>query len=417
MISFDFSIYEKLPELAEVTNSQIYVSNKFEKFSPDGFYSEQIFGPLKDYRCQCGELFGKINAGKRCEKCGVLCAKKELRSTTFAKITLPNNIYVINPDFIGILEQIFGSFAIKNLLNSKKFNENRDNPYFFSIEKQKLVKKSKLRNDENYIDFEVFDITTLKKLFDYLKENPNYYEWLKTFVVDEKILKYIFLNEIPVLPPDSRPIIMINATKMMPHAITTLYIKILTSKKNISDNLFQENSQLFGYTTYKYQSKIIEIYDKIAENNFKKKESYIREALTGKTVEFSQRSVVIPNPALKPYNLGFHKDAVEKIFLPELLRFLFEKYENENIENMNISIIEYLQYLFKNINFKGIDISEDLFKEFLEKKGSDFLVIFERQPVLWLYNTVALKVGRVFGDNDLFYSKDKNEANRIKSIN
>jgi len=409
MINFDFSIYEQLPELPEVTSSQIYVSNKFEKFSVDSFYSEQLFGPLKKYRCQCGSLFGKINAGKTCEKCGVLCANNDLRSITFGKIKLPNNIYVVNPDFIGILEQIFGSFAVKNLLNIKRFNDNRDNPYYFSIEKQKLIKGNKLKSEEKFIEFEIFDITTLHKLFDYLKEKPEFYDWMKTFVVDERILEYIFLKEIPVLPPDSRPIIMINPTKMMPHAITTLYIKMLTAKKNISDNLFQENSQLFGYTTYKYQSKIIEIYDKIAENNFKKKESYIREALTGKTVEFSQRSVIIPNPALKPYQLGFHRDSVEKIFLPELLRFLYEKYENDNIEDMGISIVDYLQYLFQNINFEGININDETFLEFLNAKSNEFLVAFERQPVLWGYNEVALTVGRVFGDNDLFYEKEDDE--------
>ena len=412
MITHDFSIYEKLPELQEIANHQVYVSNKFEKFAPDGFYSEQIFGPVKNYRCQCGNLFGKINAGKRCKSCGVLCVKSDLRSMTFAKIKLPANIHIINPDFIGTLEQIFGSFAIKNLLNSKNFNENRDNPYFFSIEKQKLIRKSKLREDEEYLDFEVFDITTLKKLYDYLYEEEYYNKLLKTFVNDERILKFIFLNEIPVLPPDSRPIIMINTTKMMPHAITTLYIKILTSKKNISDNLFQENSQLFGFTVYKYQNKIIEIYDKIAENNFKKKESYIREALTGKTVEFSQRSVIVPNPALKPYQLGFHRDAVEKIFLPELLRFLFEKFENENIDDINISVSDYLQYILKNINYKGIRLSDELFLEFLKEKAKDFTICFERQPVLWKFNTSVLTLGRVFGDNDLF--KKENKENKGK---
>jgi len=409
MITLDFSVYEQLPQLQEVTNHQIYISSKFEKFTPDGFYSEQIFGPVKDYRCQCGELFGKINAGKRCPNCGVLCAKSELRSITFAKITLPANIYIVNPDFIGILSQMFGAFAVKNLLESKKFNENRNNPYYFSLEKMKLVKKNKLHEDENILDFEIFDITTLKKLFDYLYSEEKYKNWLKSFVNDERILKYIFLNEIPVLPPESRPIIMINATKMMPHAITALYIKILTLKKNVSDNLFQENSQLFGNVVYKYQSKVNDIYEKIAENNFKKKESYIREALTGKTVEFSQRAIIVPNPALKPYKLGFHKESIKKIFLPELLKFLFDKFENEKIDGMDVSISEYLQFLFKNVNYKGIDIPDDLFMEFLQEKGKDFLTIFERQPVLWKYNTVALKVERVFGDNDLFFEKENND--------
>jgi len=401
MININFEVYRDLKNLPEIKNNSIFVSNKFEKFHPNGLYSEQIFGPVKDNRCQCGMIFGNINAGKRCSQCGVLCAKSELRTKTFAKIKLPNNVYVINPDFFGVIEQIFGAYAFKNIINLTKYNENRENPYFFSNEKMKLMKSNKLKENEDIIEFEVFDITTLKKIFDYLKNDVKYKDWLESFVSYPEILDYLFLNDIPVLPPESRPVIMIESGKMMPHAISALYEKLITSKKNISDVLFQENTQLFGYTTYKYQKKIIEIYDKIAENNFKKKESYIREALTGKTVEFSQRSVIVPNPALKPYALGVHKGTVENIFLPELLRFLYEKFETENIDNLDMNVIEFLQYIMKFTNNNGVEIDDEIFNEFLEKYANEFKVIFERQPVLFKYNTVGMKIERVFGDDAL----------------
>ena len=121
MISIDFSIYEQLPSLTEVKTSSIYLSNKTEKFHSEGLFSEQIFGPVENYKCQCGETFGKINAGKRCQNCGVLCDLNILRSNTFAKIKLPANIYVINPVFIGNLSQIFGNYAIKNILVKKGY--------------------------------------------------------------------------------------------------------------------------------------------------------------------------------------------------------------------------------------------------------------------------------------------------------
>ena len=138
MIPRDISIYEKLQNLPEIKLLSIYSSSKSEKFHPDGPYSEQIFGPVKNYKCQCGKTFGKINEGKRCEFCGVLCAHNSMRTKTFAKIKLPGMIYVINPDFLGTIEQIFGPFAIKNILNSNKIQENKEFPYFYSLEKMKL---------------------------------------------------------------------------------------------------------------------------------------------------------------------------------------------------------------------------------------------------------------------------------------
>jgi len=406
MIVIDLNVYKNLPIYDEVKSANAYSSSKFERFHPEGLYSEQIFGPAKDYRCQCGETFGKINSGKRCENCGVLCDTSDLRTKTFAKIKLPSNIFVINPDFIGNLNNIFGTFAVKNILSKSKYNENREIPYKFSLEKFKLTKVSKLKENEKVIDFEIFDITTLKKLFDMIREIPELDEWLKN-QIKEDYIDYIFINEIPVIPPSSRPIVKIGPNKFMPHAITALYTKLLTSKKNISDALFQENSQLFGFTVYKYQEKIFEIYDKIAESNFKKKESYIRESLTGKTVEFSQRAIIVPNPAIKPYQIGIHKESVEKLFLPEMLRFLFEKFENEKIEGTDVSVLEYLQYIYNSLNDEGIELSDELFLEFLEKYIGEFRTVFERQPVLFKYNTVGTTIGRVFGDNDLFWEKEK----------
>jgi len=411
MIDIDFSVYRNLPSFKEVKSPSPYVTGKLEKFHPEGLYSEQIFGPVNRYKCQCGAVFGKINAGKRCEECGVLCDTEELRTKTFAKIKLPTGIYVINPNFIGNLNQIFGTFAIKNLLNKSKYNENRENPYLFSLEKFKLIKESMLKEDEKIIDIEVFDITTLKDLFFEMMEDEDLLKFLQGNFVEEDLVNYVFLNEIPVIPPTSRPIVKISAEKSMPHAISTLYIKLLTSKKNITDSLFQENSQMFGFTVYKYQEKVSEIFESISQSNFKKKESYIRESLTGKTVEFSQRAVIVPNPALKPYQIGMHREAVEKLFLPEFLRFLYEKFENDHIEDTDFTVMEYLQYIYNTLNDDGIEISDPLFIEFLKSKSKEFRILFERQPVLYKFNTSGVTLGRVFGDNDLFYNKkDKEET-------
>ena len=425
MIDIDFEIYEKLPALEEITSTSIYTSGKQEKFHPEGLYSEQIFGPIENYKCQCGETFGKINAGKRCQNCGVLCDLNILRSNTFAKIKLPANIYVINPVFIGNLSQIFGNYAIKNILMKKKYNDNRNIPYYFSFNEMKLVKENKLKK-ENFINIEVYDITTLRHLFETILEiiedenkmnDPDFAEYkvlrnhIYSNIIDPKLLKFFFLNEFPIIPPNSRPVAKIGPEKTMPHPITSLYIKLLTSKKNISDSLFQENSQMFGFTVYKYQEKLIEIYDTLNESNFKKKESYIRESLTGKTIEFSQRSIVIPNPALKPYQIGLHRESVEKLFLPELLRFLFENYENEKIDGLDMNVLDYLQYIYNIMSNDNPEISDELFLKFLKDKGKDFRLFIERQPTLWRYNLVGALLGRVYGDNDLFIDEKERNQN------
>ncbi len=133
MIDLDFKVYKQVDELEEITSQKIHISNKQEKFQVDGLYSEKIFGPVQKFKCQCGKLFGKMNSGKTCDTCGVLCGDTEGRSNTFAKIVFPDGIYIVNPIFKSILQQIFGQNAIKSLLAKKDYQANKETPYYFSL--------------------------------------------------------------------------------------------------------------------------------------------------------------------------------------------------------------------------------------------------------------------------------------------
>ena len=444
MIKLTFNDYKRalLPDdhpeaLKNVSNPNIYTNNKHELFTKDGLYSEQIFGPVHNYKCQCGKVFGKINKGKRCEECGVLCDSNELRSKTFAKIQFPENIYVINPTLKNVLKTLYGLTSINTITNKAAYNSNKENPYYYSLNKEKLVKENFLKNDD-YIDIPVFDIGSLKKLFYYMKDevlndpdeliDPETGEFLSpeelaekgieikykfrhliTKIIKKELLDFVFLNFIPVTDPNSRQVIKISSTKIVPHPISKAYIEIL---KNISkgtsilDNLYNENSDFFGNTVYKYQTSVDEIYKEILQFNFQKEKNYMRESMTGKTIEFSQRAVLIPNPVLKPYQLGLSSESIQKLFLPELLRFLYVKYEDKEIEFMKdgkktkTDIVEYLQYIYDKFNSDfDIEISPEDYREFLEKHIKDFRMFFERQPVLWRYSTNGHLLARSFDDS------------------
>ncbi len=405
MINLDFKIYKNVDELAEITSQKIHVSNKQEKMHAEGLYSEQIFGPINKYKCACGKVFGRMNADKVCDVCGVKCGGTDERSETFAKIVFPDGIYVVNPIFKSILQQILGQNAVKSLLAKKDYQTNSEFPYYFSLEKHKLLKESKMKENEKKIDFAINDIVTLKSIFDTVREMPEYKEHLASFVIDPKFLDYIFIDFVLVIPPSSRQIIKISPTKILPHPITKCYSQILKNSiksSGVSDQLFKANPEYFGYTVYKYQGLVDEVYEIVLEFNFQKKESYIREALTGKTVEFSQRSVVIPNPALRPYQIGLHVNSVKKIFLPELLHYLYTKYEDEAINDDNFTIIDFVQYVYKSFASDfNINIRDEDFIEFLQKYMPEFKVLVERAPTLWRYNVAGYVVANVFDDQDI----------------
>jgi len=103
-----------------------------------------------------------------------------------------------------------------------------------------------------------------------------------------------------------------------------------------------------------------------------------------------------------------HSEAVKKIFLPELLYYLYTKYENEAINDDNFTIIDFVQYIYKSFtnDFK-INIRDEDFQEFLAQNMEGFKVICERQPVLWKYNTSGYKLANVYDDDDIMYLDKK----------
>ena len=98
-------------ELKEVSSIKIYSKNKFH---PEGLFSEQIFGPVKNYTCQCGVFHGSGKEGSICNICKVDIVSSTVRRERFAKITLP--IKVVNPIFYDLLVTCGGT-SVKQLLD------------------------------------------------------------------------------------------------------------------------------------------------------------------------------------------------------------------------------------------------------------------------------------------------------------
>ena len=397
-IELSFSLFENAYKLRSVTNPSPLKAGKF-KFTEDGLYSEAVFGPLKNYTCSCGALFSRENTGIRCKECDVLCDTNYLRSSTFGRIDLPKNVYIMLPIFQNLLAKIFGQTAIKSLLDSRKYESNKQKPYFYSLTQRKLVKGNMFKAQEKRLMKEVYDITTLHKLYRAMLRNDTYKQYILDEIADPRIADFVFVNFILVIPPDSRPLVQLNK-QYQAHPITAAYTEILKNIKNsFLDKIFQSNAEGFGQTVYKYQNSVNKLYAEITDKNFQRKESIVRESLAGKTVETSQRAVIIPEPILAPGSVALHEETVKKIFQPELLHFINKKYEMENVDS-DASITDFVKTVHHQTASNGdILISDELFEEFVDEMGPEFRMILERPPVLWRYNMSNVLLGLVYSDN------------------
>ena len=320
-----------LKSLPEVTSAEIFEKETLKisstygvKFNANGLYSEQIFGPVKDYTCQCGITYipndipedAPLNAFPKCPKCGVRYAPGKKRWETYAKIRL---IYpAISP---AILELIF--------------RMNRD------FERRFLK----------------FDPTLVKDIFDFLKyELPNK---VKKGVLIAKKLDAIIkqypelldIREILVIPPEKRPIVF-TKDGMLSDKITNLYLQILRTneayRKNVSSGIIKPIKSLrleFDYLadtvtdidkddyvspiaaaksdeekrelenkTYSavlgYSRHLFDIL--VHLKDIPKKEGLARSTLVAKRVDYSGTTVIVP------HNISVNKVKIPYIILAKL---------------------------------------------------------------------------------------------------
>jgi len=406
-IDFDYSLYygKQMEDLPVVTNPKIGTTANEELTIPeDGLFSESIFGPLKNYSCKCGHKKTTSSKGQRCPICNVLCDTKNLRNETFAKIELPFNMFLIQPFLIVNLLKIFGKEAIKNIMNVKNYEKNKKNPYLFSFNQRKLVKVSKLKKRDLVIELIVYDITSLHKLWRYFLKTPKLYEeYILPVSPHDIINKITFINHIPVTPPNSRPIIRLSKDKWNVSEISTIYsnlLKNIGNSQSISDDLYSTNEYLWGSSVYKYQYLLNQLHQLKDEKTFEGKESIFRDSLSGKTIEFSSRQIIVPNPAVKPYGLGICEKSIKDFYIFNIIHFIDKKYNknNDNSNMMNfIQEINRDMKLGKTINFKD----EDFFEFLLNGGLNEERVIMERPPVLYKLNTSGLLIDSVILESNL----------------
>jgi len=275
-------------ELKQVSSTKM-MSKK--KFHPKGLFSEQIFGPVRNYTCQCGTYYGISGAGGTCAICEVDIVNSDERRRRFARIVLP--FPVVNPIFYELIVDIGGS-KVKGLLDDLMKNEQsilfvREDEYGVATSESAVPK-----------DAEKFEkIEAIGKLIGDLSHmfvEDGILEWK---VIRDNLDK-MFIHNVLVLPPDLRPAAKnIERNNQVVDQINRYYIQILTKKEIMRDtivDIHRDKKLFYSYFT-QIQKDVNELYSHII-SKLAKKEGLIRGNILGKRIDFSGRAVIIPDPVL-----------------------------------------------------------------------------------------------------------------------
>jgi DNA-directed RNA polymerase subunit beta' len=263
-----------------------------KKFHPLGLFSEQIFGPLKNYTCQCGSgiYWGASRAGDKCNDCKVRIVKSDERRKQFAKIILP--IPVVNPLFYDLVVSIGGKAFKKGLDDLMK---NDKSVLYFDGEDYVITHQEKVPpNIPKWEKLEAIHQLVYGVSKQMVEDGET--QWKKVFDNIDNFL----IDKVIVLPPDLRPTSKTgNEARQLMDKINRNYVQILTKKEIMRETIIDvhKDKSLFYSYFKQLQKDVNDVYNQILEK-LSKKEGLIRGNILGKRIDFSGRAVIVPDPTL-----------------------------------------------------------------------------------------------------------------------
>ncbi len=344
----------------------------YRTFKPerDGLFCAKVFGPTKDYECNCGKYKRMKHRGVVCEKCGVEVIQSKVRRERMAHIELAcpvSHIWFLKslPSKIGNVLDL----TLKNLEKVLYFDS-----YVVIDPGETDLSKYQLLSDEKYHEaMEVFgpgefevgigaeailkllEEIDLKAVYDELREEITTTKSVAKRQKMSKRLKVVdaFLNSglsptrmimtaIPVLPPDLRPLVPLEGGRFATSDLNDLYRRVI-NRNNRLKRLMDLNAPDIIVRNEKrmLQESVDVLFDngrhgrvvtgtnkrplKSLSDTLKGKQGRFRQNLLGKRVDYSGRTVITVGPDLRLHQCGLPKKMALELFKPFIYNYLEKK--------------------------------------------------------------------------------------------
>ncbi len=336
----------------------------------DGLFCERIFGPVRDWECNCGKYKGIKFKGITCDRCGVTVTRSSVRRERMGHIELACPVthiwfYKAVPSRLSALMQI----SLRDLEKLIYYEEYvvidpGDTPLkkkeFLSEDKyqEALVKyggafKAKIGAEAVREFLKEIDLGVLcKKLRkDMEKATPagtNAKKIAKTLkiVEDFKIsgnkAEWMVLDVIPVIPPDLRPLVPLEGGRFATSDLNDLYRRVINRNNRLKKLIDLKAPEIIIRNEKRMlQESVDALLDngrhgrpvlgsgnrplKSLSDMLKGKQGRFRMNLLGKRVDYSGRSVIVVGPTLRLHQCGLPKKMALELFEPFIIRELREK--------------------------------------------------------------------------------------------
>ena len=342
----------------------------YRSFKPekDGLFCAKIFGPIKDWECNCGKYKRMKHRGIVCDKCGVEVIQSKVRRERMGHIELAApvaHIWFLKgvPSRIGTLLDM----SLKQLEKILYFESYVCvDPGSTDLSEKELVPEDKLRtllSEYGSSAFKVgigaeairdllrkIDINTLWDDLQVKAKASTSAAMKKKYAKRLKVLEafrksgnkpeWMIMDVIPVLPPELRPLVPLDGGRFATSDLNDLYRRVI-NRNNRLKRLMELKAP--GVIIRNEMRMLQEAVDALFDNGrrgrairgpnkrplkslsdmLKGKQGRFRQNLLGKRVDYSGRTVIVVGPELRLHQCGLPKKMALELFKP----FIFHKLE------------------------------------------------------------------------------------------
>jgi DNA-directed RNA polymerase subunit beta' len=373
----------------------------YRTFKPerDGLFCAKIFGPVKDYECNCGKYKRMKHRGIVCEKCGVEVIPSKVRRERLAHIdlacpvahiwflkSLPSRIGTLLDMTLKELEKVlyFEAYVVLDkgdtqlevgqILTEDKYRELMDEfagqftasmgaeavrELLAALDLEEIAEVLRVEMRESSSEAKRKKVAKRLKVINAFMRSGNRPEWM-------------ILETIPVLPPELRPLVPLDGGRFATSDLNDLYRRVINRNNRLKRLMeLRAPDVIIRNEKRMLQEAVDALFDngrrgraitgpnkrplKSLSDMLKGKGGRFRQNLLGKRVDYSGRSVIVVGPELKLHQCGLPKKMALELFKP----FIYNKLE----ERGYCTTIKSAKKLVEKEKSEVWDVLEEVIKE------------------------------------------------------
>jgi len=399
----------------------------YRTFKPerDGLFCAKIFGPVKDFECNCGKYKRMKHRGVVCEKCGVEVIQSKVRRERLGHIelaapvahiwflkSLPSKIGAILDMTLKQLERIlyFESYAVVtseveslpvgSLLNEEQYRTHlEEHPGQFKVgigaeAIKEMLMALDLPSLSTMLRKEMKETGSISKRAKFGKR----LNVVEAFRNSGNRPEWMILEVIPVLPPDLRPLVPLEGGRFATSDLNDLYRRVINRNNRLKRLIELDAPDIIIRNEKRMLQEAVDVlFDngrrgrtitgpnkrplKSLSDMLKGKQGRFRQNLLGKRVDYSGRSVIVVGPHLRLHQCGLPKKMALELFKP----FIYNRLESLGYVTTIKSARKMVEKGMKEV----WDVLDDIVRE--------YPIILNRAPTLHRLGMQAFEVVLIEG--------------------